>query len=70
MHVVDDFLAIGTQMKLERPGKGTICGACTLPVTGDDVEVECDLVGGGTYRFHRRCYEVWAEARPACDART
>lgn len=29
MHVVDDFLAIGTQMKLERPGKGTICTPCS-----------------------------------------
>ena len=52
------------------PGKGTVCGACALPITGDDVEVECDMLGGGTYRFHRRCYEVWAEARPAWDART
>ncbi|HEX9816631.1 MAG TPA: DNA polymerase II large subunit, partial [Candidatus Thermoplasmatota archaeon] len=29
MHVVDDFLAIGTQMKLERPGKGTIATPCS-----------------------------------------
>lgn len=28
MHAVDDFLAIGTQMKLERPGKGTIVTPC------------------------------------------
>ena len=52
------------------PGKGTACGACSLPITAGEVEVECDVVEGGTFRFHRRCYEVWAEARPACDART
>lgn len=29
MRAVDDFLAVGTQMKLERPGKGTICTPCS-----------------------------------------
>lgn len=52
------------------PGKGAICVACNLPITSEDVEVECDLPGGGTLRFHRRCYEIWAAAWPACDART
>jgi hypothetical protein len=52
------------------PGKESSCVACSLPITAADVEVECDVIGGGTYRFHRRCHEVWAEARPACDART
>jgi hypothetical protein len=52
------------------PGKGAICVACKLPITAEDVEVECDLAGGGTLRFHRRCYEVWSEAWPTCDART
>ena len=53
------------------PGKGATCVACSLPITGEDVEVECDLAdGGGTLRFHRRCSEVWLEAWPACDART
>lgn len=52
------------------PGKGTICGACDLPITAEDVEVECDVIDGGTFRFHRRCHEVWAGARSACDART
>ncbi|MGV8176332.1 MAG: DNA polymerase II large subunit [Candidatus Bilamarchaeaceae archaeon] len=28
MTLVDDFLAIGTQMKIERPGKGTVVTAC------------------------------------------
>jgi hypothetical protein len=51
-------------------GKGAICVACKLPITAEDVEVECDLAGGGTLRFHRRCYEVWSEAWPTCDART
>lgn len=52
------------------PGHGHVCVACSLPITGDDVEVECDLPRGGTLRFHRRCYEIWSEAWPACDART
>ena len=52
------------------PGQGAACVACSLPITGADVEVECDLADGGTLRFHRRCYEVWLEAWPACDART
>lgn len=29
MHAVEDFLATGTQMKVERPGKGTICTPCS-----------------------------------------
>jgi DNA polymerase II large subunit len=28
MYAVDEFLAVGTQLKLERPGKGTICTPC------------------------------------------
>ena len=52
------------------PGKGTACDACNSPITNDEVEVECDVVDGGTVRFHRRCHEAWAEARPACDAWT
>lgn len=28
MYAVDEFLAVGTQMKLERPGKGTVCTPC------------------------------------------
>lgn len=52
------------------PGQGAICVACSLPITPEDVEVECDLARGGTLRFHRRCYEIWSEVWPACDART
>jgi len=51
------------------PGKGAICVACRRPITSEDVEVECDLARGGTLRFHRRCYEIWSAAWPACDAR-
>ena len=29
MHILDDFLAIGTQMKVERPGKGCVVAPCT-----------------------------------------
>lgn len=29
MYAVDEFLAVGTQMKLERPGKGTIATPCS-----------------------------------------
>lgn len=29
MHAVDEFLAVGTQMKIERPGKGTIVTPCS-----------------------------------------
>jgi hypothetical protein len=52
------------------PGKGAICVACNRPITSEDVEVECDLAGGGTLRFHRRCHDVWSAVWPRCDART
>jgi DNA polymerase II large subunit len=29
MHILDDFIAVGTQIKTERPGKGTIGTPCT-----------------------------------------
>ena len=29
MHILDDFITVGTQMKTERPGKGTIGTPCT-----------------------------------------
>src|ERR1051325_5189257 len=45
-------------------GTGQICVACERPIAADDVEVECDLPGGGTIRLHRRCYEFWAAERP------
>ncbi|KAA0003973.1 MAG: DNA polymerase II large subunit [Thermoplasmata archaeon] len=33
MHILDEFIAIGTQMKTERPGKGTI-GTCCETIEG------------------------------------
>lgn len=50
------------------PGRGATCAACDRPVGPQDVEVECDLPGGGTLPFHRRCYEVWAEMWPSCES--
>ena len=49
-------------------GTGQICVACERPIAADDVEVECDLPGGGTIRLHRRCYEFWAAEWPSCEA--
>ena len=46
------------------PGTGGICAACELPIMADEVEVECDLPGGGTMRFHVRCYQIWSEEGP------
>jgi hypothetical protein len=48
------------------PGRGGPCAACEQPIVAHDVEVECDLPGGGTVTFHRRCYDVWAELWPSC----
>jgi hypothetical protein len=48
------------------PGRGVTCAACDQPVSTDDVEVECDLPGGGTVAFHRRCYDAWSQAWPSC----
>jgi hypothetical protein len=46
------------------PGTGGTCAACDLPITAQDIEVECDLHGGGTLRFHVACYRIWAEEGP------
>ncbi|MGC9308415.1 MAG: DNA polymerase II large subunit [Thermoplasmatota archaeon] len=47
MHILDDFVALGTQLKTERPGKGTIGTSCdtiegpfVLLDTGDFVQLE------------------------------
>jgi hypothetical protein len=43
------------------PGRGVRCVACDETIRPDQVEVECDLPGGGaTLVFHQECYEVWA----------
>ena len=47
------------------PGRGATCAACDELIEVHDVEVECDLPGGGTLPFHRRCYDVWAEMWPS-----
>jgi hypothetical protein len=49
------------------PGTGGICVACERPIAASDVEVECDLPGGGTIRLHRKCYDVWSKEWPTCD---
>lgn len=48
------------------PGTGGTCVACEQPITAEDTEVECDLQNGGTLRFHRRCYDLWASEWPTC----
>jgi len=47
-------------------GTGVVCTACDQPIAADDVEVECDLPGGGTIRLHRKCYDVWSNEWPTC----
>jgi hypothetical protein len=55
------------QMTWFGPGRRAICVACDQVIGPDEVEVECDLPeGGGTIRFHKRCYEVWAAEWPDC----
>jgi hypothetical protein len=41
-------------------GTGLRCAACEQAITGDEVEVECDLPDGGTLRLHSRCYDLWS----------
>ncbi|PKK86613.1 MAG: DNA polymerase II large subunit [Thermoplasmata archaeon HGW-Thermoplasmata-1] len=41
MHILDDFIAVGTQMKVERPGKGTLGTPC------DSIEGPIVLLGNG-----------------------
>lgn len=50
-------------------GYGThgICAACARAMGPHEVEVECDLPGGGTIRLHRTCYEIWSAEWPSCE---
>ena len=48
------------------PGSGNTCVACERSVSPTDLEVECDLSGGGTLRFHRSCYELWVMEWTTC----
>jgi hypothetical protein len=52
------------RMTWYHPGTGGRCAACEQPVVAPEVEVECDLPGGGTMRFHVRCYQIWSEEGP------
>ncbi|HKZ08278.1 MAG TPA: hypothetical protein VJU81_22620 [Methylomirabilota bacterium] len=47
------------------PGRGGTCAACNQLIGPDDIEVECDLPGGGVLLFHRRCYDLWADIWPS-----
>ena len=49
------------------PGTGGVCSACEQPIATDEVEVDCDLPGGGTIRLHRRCYDILAAEWPTCE---
>ena len=48
-------------------GTGVLCAACDQPVDPSEVEVECELPGGGTIRLHLACYEIWAREWPTCE---
>lgn len=59
LHVLDDYLAVGTQMKVERPGKA--CGV-----------VPCDSIEGPTVRLTSgevRRFDTLAAADPHVDAK-
>lgn len=49
------------------PGTGGVCVACERAIDPNEVEVECDLPGGGTIRLHRTCYDIWAQEWPSCE---
>lgn len=50
------------------PGTGGDCLACQQAIEANEVEVECDLPGGGgTIRLHRACYDIWALEWPLCE---
>ncbi len=58
MSLVDDFLAVGTQLKVERPGKGTLATPC------DTIEGPTVLLKNGSLRRLHSIAEVKA-IRPA-----
>ena len=47
------------------PGRGNRCAACDERILATDIEVACDLPGGGTLYFHSPCYDLWHAALPA-----
>jgi hypothetical protein len=46
------------------PGRDGHCVACDQRIGAQEVEVECDLPGGGTIRLHRDCYDLWVDEWP------
>ena len=70
-HAIRTMILAGTlpkencRMTWYGPGTGGVCAACEQPIAADDVEVDCDLPGGGTIRLHRRCYDIWSAEWPA-----
>ncbi len=60
MTLLDDFLAVGTQLKVERPGKGTLATPC------DEMDGPTVLMKNGDLRRLHSTAEV-KEYRPAVD---
>ena len=46
-------------------GSGEPCDACDQPIPRDDVEYEAQFLPGGTFRFHRKCFDTWHQERAA-----
>lgn len=57
MALVDDFLAPGTQMKIERPGKATACTPC------DTIEPPMVLLANGSF-IEVPSYKIGRQVRP------
>ena len=43
-------------------GTGQLCDPCEQAITADHLEYELDL-GGRTLRFHKKCLDMWRQAR-------
>lgn len=46
------------------PGRGRRCAVCDERILGTDIEIACDLPGGGAIHFHSPCYDLWRGALP------
>jgi hypothetical protein len=62
-------LAAGT-LPLTRPSQvwvgeslGETCDACDQPIVPGEIEYEANLADQGTFRFHRRCFDLWQQER-------
>jgi hypothetical protein len=40
-------------------GRGERCAACDTRIRGSEMNVECDVEGGGRLSFHVACYRAW-----------